>query len=474
MWFDPQLGFVTDDNNLKGSWIDRAFPVLMGAAFGAMGVGVVGGVLANAGGVVQAAASGAVGSALNQFVSTGRVNMRSVLQAALTGGASAGLVQATGLGALAQSGQLGDRLLHHAGRASLQGLMTQASGGRFGEGFMNGAMAAVASEVTLQLDAQIAQMRGLSAYERSTMRLLSRAAGTALRVAGSSDPAAGFASDFLSGVMGDAVQAQVATSGTPGAPSTDQAPTDAGAHQGARAAQARAITVAAGDTLEGLARQLYGANWRAGLPMLMADNQLATNRWGSPIIRPGQQLLARHLQDFSPSQLAQLHHLGGQIIGRNSQGLNLRAQIAAMRAAQAAAQQAARQNHGMGQDEAYALYMASGGRSGSYQRALGEDYRTTWHGGQAIGAQTQSSSAASDTANAIERYLGAAQRGVNAAVNAVAEPFAVAADLAIATTGAAYTSITGKPVDMPFISFMSQDVANGATTTELLQGLNPA
>ena len=63
------------------------------------------------------------------------------------------------------------------------------------------------SEITAHLDAQIRQMR-LSDGERSMMGLFSRAAGSAVRIAGSGDPAAGFANDFLSGVMGDAVQSE--------------------------------------------------------------------------------------------------------------------------------------------------------------------------------------------------------------------------------------------------------------------------
>jgi len=90
-------------------------------------------------------------------------------------------------------------------------------------------------------------------------------------------------------------------------------------------------------------------------------------------------LNAPSLQGLSAEQLARLGHTGGQIIGRNSQGLNARAQWLAEQQARAAAQQAARQGQGMSPDEAYARYMAGGSRSSSYQRALGENYRTTWH-----------------------------------------------------------------------------------------------
>ena len=42
VWFDPVQGFMTDPDNLKQSGIDRAFPVVMGAAFAAMGGVAVG------------------------------------------------------------------------------------------------------------------------------------------------------------------------------------------------------------------------------------------------------------------------------------------------------------------------------------------------------------------------------------------------------------------------------------------------
>ena len=85
--------------------------------------------------------------------------------------------------------------------------MQQITGGKFITGLANSALASMGSEITAHLDAQIRQMR-LSDGERSMMGLFSRAAGSAVRIAGSGDPAAGFANDFLSGVMGDAVQSE--------------------------------------------------------------------------------------------------------------------------------------------------------------------------------------------------------------------------------------------------------------------------
>ena len=205
--------------------------------------------------------------------------------------------------------------------------------------------------------------------------------------------AAGFASDFLGGIMGDALQNHPGTAATDAqaqgqTPQETAAPAQPGQTQPGQTPPANStVTVGRGDTLEQLARQHYGENWRAGLTALVAANPgLRTNRWGSPLITPGQTLHAPSLQGLSAEQLARLGHTGGQIIGRNSQGLNARAQWLAEQQALAAAQQAARQSQGMSPDEAYARYMAGGSRSDSYQRALGEHYRTPGHGVMARGA----------------------------------------------------------------------------------------
>ena len=196
-----------------------------------------------------------------------------------------------------------------------------------------------------RIDASIASRLNLSASQRSMMHLLSRATGSALQALGNpNDSAAAFAQDFLGSVMSGLPMPQ-AQSRAPQAPSQDAAAQ--GPRQGANAqerpaAQAaqpqqtrpatQSVTVAAGDTLESLARQLYGSRWRAGLPVLMADNQITTNAWGSPLIRPGQSLQARPLDGLRASQIEQLSRLGGQVIGRNARGLNLREQIERIRA----------------------------------------------------------------------------------------------------------------------------------------------
>ena len=249
-------------------------------------------------------------------------------------------------------------------------------GGNFRDGMANSLLGSLAGEVGQQLNAHINQLQvthGLNASEAS-----------ALRAAGSGDPAAGFANDFLTGILGDAMQNQATGTRAQG---QAQQETAAQAQPDQTPAANSTVTVGRGDTLEQLARQHYGENWRAGLTALVAANPgLRTNRWGSPLITPGQTLNAPSLQGLSAEQLARLGHTGGQIIGRNSQGLNARAQWLAAQQARAAAQQAARQGQGMSPDEAYARYMAGGSRSSSYQRALGEHYRTPGHGVMARGA----------------------------------------------------------------------------------------
>ena len=176
----------------------------------ALTAGAASAVMAGANVAVRGAVVGAVGSSTMQYVSTGSVNFRTVLQSALAGGVTAGVLNVTGLDSMtAQGTPLATRLQGYAGRAVVQGAVQQMTGGKFVDGLANSALASLGSEITTQLNAQFSDLKGLSDGDRSMMSLLSRAAGTAVRIAGSGDPAAGFASDFLGGVMGDSVQTEV-------------------------------------------------------------------------------------------------------------------------------------------------------------------------------------------------------------------------------------------------------------------------
>lgn len=224
VWFDPVQGFMTEPANLKESGIDKAFLVVMGAAFAAIGglaVGAAIGAPTSAAGVVlQGAAVGATGSALNQYVSTGHINFKSVLTSALAGGMAAGVMQLPGVGEnLRGATSPFGKLLQLTGKATLQGAIQEVIGGKFKDGFVNSMLAGVAEEVTGWINTEISNTPGLSESQASAFRLLSRATGSAIRMVGSGDPT-GAASDFLAGVLGDALPSEVA------APEPEPKPSD--------------------------------------------------------------------------------------------------------------------------------------------------------------------------------------------------------------------------------------------------------
>ena len=352
VWFDPMHGWTTEAGNLKGDWFDRFGAVLFSTAFTAITFGA--GPLAA---MTQAAANGSVGAAIGagaagaaignatmQLANNGRINFRQLLQSALAGGVTGGITALPGIRLPAES-TFAQRLLSHTGRASLQGALQEVMGGRFRDGLTSGLVSGLAQEMTVYMDRHIATAQttpppyAISHAEANALRLLTRATASAMRAVASGNAAAGMASDFLGSFLGEVMQrgdaghaAGARTSGgTQAAETQRRRPAQAAQPQQTRPA-AQSVTVAAGDTLESLARQLYGSRWRAGLPVLMADNQITTNAWGSPLIRPGQSLQARPLDGLRASQIEQLSRLGGQVIGRNARGLNLREQIERIRA----------------------------------------------------------------------------------------------------------------------------------------------
>ena len=233
VWFDPVHGFSTDPDNIKGDWLDRAFPYLFSAAFTAMTFGAGAGVGAaavagsagtgasmglgatisaavgggTAGTIAVGAATGAVSSATLQLAANGKINFGQVLQSALAGGATAGISKIPRIGEFldGKAPSFGQRLMEHTGRATVQGAIQSVMGGKFRDGMVNSLIGSLAGEVTTQIDAQIEGIQGLDPSQAGALRLLSRATGSALRLAGSNDPAAGFASDFLGGLMRDAL-----------------------------------------------------------------------------------------------------------------------------------------------------------------------------------------------------------------------------------------------------------------------------
>jgi hypothetical protein len=95
------------------------------------------------------------------------------------------------------------------------------------------------------------------------------------------------------------------------------------------------LLVQPGQTLEGIARDEYQENWRAGLALLVIDNRIEFNESDTPILRAGQELVIGHLSGKSPGDLTFLTELGGRIVTNNTKGLQTKAQMEAQAALQA-------------------------------------------------------------------------------------------------------------------------------------------
>jgi hypothetical protein len=213
LWFDPVNGWSTDlANNIRQSsnFLDKALPMVFAGVMTFATAGAFGITAASAStSLGQTMALGAISSATLQLTTGGKIDLGELLRSALTAGVSFGVMNATGMNELLQGGDLATRSLGHLGKAGLQGLLQEATGGKFKDGLTNSLLASVAGEVGKSLEGQIAELsknEGLSVQEASMLRLIGRAASSAVKVAGSADPAAGFAGEFLGSVLGDGLQ----------------------------------------------------------------------------------------------------------------------------------------------------------------------------------------------------------------------------------------------------------------------------
>jgi hypothetical protein len=321
----------------------------------------------------QSMALGAISSANMQLATGGKINLGNMLRSALTAGVTFGVMDVSGVSGALQSTELATRTLGHLGKAGLQGLLQEATGGQFKDGLTNSLISSVAGEVGKSLEGQISELsqnEGLSVQEASTLRLMSRAASSAVRVAGSGNAAAGFASDFLGGLMEEANPfADKAGSGgkadkTDKTDKTSQGdkpnnewvqslgasevdPTQAQALQPGRSSQGLRVS---GDALSNWSDEIDGGislngsmapeapaineavvgkgqgplaalaaaglsaqEQRAAYGQLLASGQVRLNAQGVPVVQPGQ-VLRFDLSDTSAAQL------GGRAIAAESGG----------------------------------------------------------------------------------------------------------------------------------------------------------
>ena len=384
LWFDPVNGWSTDlANNIRQSsnFLDKALPMVFAGVMTFATAGAFGITAASAStSLGQTMALGAISSATLQLTTGGKIDLGELLRSALTAGVSFGVMNATGMNELLQGGDLATRSLGHLGKAGLQGLLQEATGGKFKDGLTNSLLASVAGEVGKSLEGQIAELsknEGLSVQEVSMLRLIGRAASSAVRVAGSNDPAAGFAGEFLGSVLGDGLQGAQEQSQSQNSSQAEQqgdrpssdwvtnlGPSEVDAQglglrpglgglgvrvsdeglsgwsdeidggivlNGSMAPDAQAVTEAVVGTGQGPLAALAAAGLdaqqqRAAYGQLLASGQIQLNAQGVPIVQPGQ-VLQFDLSDTSAAQW------GGRAIEHESAG---RAQREAQAAQQAA------------------------------------------------------------------------------------------------------------------------------------------
>jgi hypothetical protein len=221
LWFDPVLGWATDPANVvqRNSLLDRLVPaafVIGATALSGGALGLSGAATSLTGAVGSGAAMGALGAAWGGLVNNGRLDLRDIVRGAFGGAVTAGVVRGTGLGSagLNGAGQVGSyalRALALTGQATLQGALQELLGGRFRDGFTSGLASGLATEVSRALNAGIdtrLHSGQLSSAEASQLRLLARAAGSAVHaLAHPQDPAFGFAHSLLRELIVDGVQA---------------------------------------------------------------------------------------------------------------------------------------------------------------------------------------------------------------------------------------------------------------------------
>ena len=184
VWFDPVHGWVTDPGNIKvkRDWFDRLVGFAATSFFAVVSGGVAGALTSSL--IGQAAFTAAATGLMQQGTSGDGFSFRDVLRGAVGGALTAGLTQAAGLGGAANAASAGERLMRITGQATIQGAIQDVLGGNFRDGFVQGLLSGAAGEVRARIDASIASQLNLSASQRSMMRLLSRATGSALQALG--------------------------------------------------------------------------------------------------------------------------------------------------------------------------------------------------------------------------------------------------------------------------------------------------
>jgi hypothetical protein len=99
------------------------------------------------------------------------------------------------------------------------------------------------------------------------------------------------------------------------------------ANEASKPSTSTSIKLGSDARLETIAREHYGENWRAGLVLMVVENGIKMNQWGSPVLREGKTLVINDLGERSTDELAKLNRMGGNIVAGNSRGLQAKADL---------------------------------------------------------------------------------------------------------------------------------------------------
>ncbi|NRF69424.1 hypothetical protein HLB44_20700 [Aquincola sp. S2] len=236
VWFDPALGFVTANQNLvpEDSWAETiVITVVIGVVTWGIGSVVCAGAGVATTSVVGGAIMGATGAIVGGLFQNGTVSFEDVVRGAVTGAIMGAVTEKLGnVGIDAKTGAVTDwgaRLGVASGKATLQGILAELTGGEFKDAFGPAFASSLAGDVGRSINAAIAEAArggGLSAEQVSAYRTIGRAVTTAIAALGNPDDPvlASFAQDFL----GDTLKAEIQPPTRGGAGTADAGSTNAG------------------------------------------------------------------------------------------------------------------------------------------------------------------------------------------------------------------------------------------------------
>ena len=286
VFFDPVMGFITPNQNVKpedtgvfeqvvtGLMLVVASVMTAGVASAAFGIaGAAAASASTASLMAVGAITGAAGSFFSAMVGGGDLTLKGVLRGAITGALTAGLMKGVneiaqqaggasqvvgasgaggaeaveasvsdasimervnldGLGGTgadllaAPVGQLSPlgTVIQVAGGATVQGALQQLLGGKFKDGFLAGLASGLAGAITAKIDAAI-DASGMTGPEAVQAKALSRMFGSAVRVLGSGgdDSAMAFARDLVGGALNE-LDKEEPSSNAPAAPASVATP----------------------------------------------------------------------------------------------------------------------------------------------------------------------------------------------------------------------------------------------------------